>query len=182
MKRIVLPPMAANPDNAAEFGLYIGDDTTPERRPVPFYQHVDAGSDLPFEYPDEAVIRLSRVHPCDNHIVWLERHNRLTQFFIGLGSSPFFIVLGLADKAEDINPARLKCLVFAPGTGILLNRSVWHEFPMALDRPVTCMAGNSLETVQALTAVTSPREMNEGDVEKIHVAERFQTEVYVSFQ
>ena len=111
----------------------------------------------------------------------------MTQFFIGLGSSEFALLLGkpthdrTGDEGSLPDIRELRCLRFAPGTGLLLKKGVWHDFPMAIGRPVTCITGNSEEVVQALISMNKPEEMDRGDVYKVSLPDRFQTEVMVEF-
>jgi hypothetical protein len=62
--------------------------------------------------------------------------------------------------------------VFPPGHGIMLHRGTWHDFPMAIDRPVTVLTANSEEVIAALTSQKDPDEMDRGDVYKIDMVRR----------
>ncbi|WP_137153707.1 ureidoglycolate lyase [Rhizobium sp. FKL33] len=175
MKIIHLNPVAADTENIRPYGTMIDEQIGPERMPIPFYDHVDEGTNIPFEYTGKALLRTARIHPSDNSIVWMERHVRMTQFFVGLGESPFGLVLATPSATSmttifDIESLRF--FVFRPGTGVLLHKGTWHDFPLAIDRPVTCLTGNSDEVVRALVSVATPREMNEGDVFKVHLPTR----------
>lgn len=175
----------ATPRNTEEFGFFIGEDIRQERIPIPFYDHVDEGQNIPFEYTGKAVLRTARIHPTKKSNIWLERHMNMTQFFIGLGSSQFSMLLATPThnltegKRDKPDPLSFRCFLFDSGTGIVLKKGVWHDFPMALDRPVTCITGNSDEVVQALVEMDTPREMNHGDVYKVNLPDRLGIEVIV---
>lgn len=186
MKELTPPNIKATPDSVREYGLLISEDVSGIRLPIPFYDHVDEGRNIPFEYNGRAVMRTARVHPTDKPVRWLERHMRMTQFFVGLGSAPFALVLckptqeqTMGDALPDLNT--LVCFVFDPGTGFLLHKGTWHDFPLAISQPVTCLTGNSDEVINALISVKEPREMNEGDVYKVSVPDRLGFLIRVRF-
>ena len=174
----------ANPDNTSAFGTFIGENVSAERLPIPFYDHVDEGINLPFDYVGRALLRTARIHPTSAPCVWLERHLRMNQFFIGLGSSPFALLLG-EPTHEDLshtdipNFDKVKGFVFSPGTGLVMHKGTWHDFPVALQEPVTCLTGNSDEVVSALISMESPGEMNQGDVYKISLHKRANLEIFI---
>lgn len=186
-KTISLIPIAATKDNVAEYGHFIGENVSEGRLPIPFYDHVDEGENIPFEYHGEAVLRTARIHPTEKPCVWMERHLRMTQFFIGLGQSQFALVLGKPHDTMDQDGTvpiveNLVCFRFQPGTGLLLKKGTWHDFPMAVDKPVTCITGNSEEVVDALVKMKEPGEMNDGDVYKVNLAARLGVEIVVGFE
>ena len=130
---------------------------------------------LPFLYHGKAVVRTARIHPRQGEVTWLERHLRMTQLFVGLGDAPLAMVLGKPNHAHgDVVPAieDVVAFVLPPGHGVLIHAGTWHDFPMAIDRPVTVLTANSEEVVEALAAQKTPAEMDEGDVYKIDVRKR----------
>lgn len=185
MDRLLIKSIAATPENTEEFGFFIGEDVRQGRIPIPFYDHVDEGQNIPFQYTGKAVLRTARIHPSEKPNIWLERHMNMTQFFIGLGSSSFAMLLGKpthqleGDVSKKPNKNELFCYRFPSGTGILLNKGVWHDFPMAIDKPVTCITGNSDEVVNALISMGKPEEMNQGDVFKVNLKNRLGLEIVV---
>ncbi len=185
MKTIKVQSVDATPANVSDYGIFIGEDISEERLPIPFYPHVDEGKNIPFEYTGNAVLRTARIHPTDVPNLWLERHMGMTQFFIGLGSSAYAMLLGtptqhLEGTAQNLpNVETLKCFKFPPGTGILLSRGTWHDFPMAINKPVTCITGNSEEVVDALVKMVGPGEMDQGDVYKIDLQKRLGIKIEV---
>ena len=186
-RSISLTAVPATRENVADYGHFIGENVSESRLPIPFYDHVDEGENIPFEYHGKAVLRTARIHPTKKPCVWMERHIRMTQFFIGLGQSQFALVLG---KPEDTDnggspvpiPEELVCFRFQPGTGLLLKKGTWHDFPLAINSPVTCITGNSEEVVDALVQMTEPGEMDQGDVYKIDLAARLGVEIMVGFE
>jgi len=176
-ERIVeIPVVKATRENVAEYGLFIGTDVPNAGLTIPFYKgSVEEGHNLPFLCHGRAVIRTARIHPRSGDIIWLERHLRMTQLFVGLGDTPMAMVLGKPNQAlgrdepvlEDV-----RAFVFPPAHGIMIHAGTWHDFPMALQSPVTVMTANSEEVVQALASQKTPEEMNHGDVYKIDILKR----------
>lgn len=188
MERVTIKAKFATPENTEQLGFFIGEDVRQERIPIPFYDHVDEGQNIPFEYTGKAVLRTARIHPTEKPNIWLERHMDMTQFFIGLGKSRFAMLLadsthhlqGEASNAPSLD--EIVCYIFEGGTGILLNKGVWHDFPMAIDQPVTCITGNSDEVVKALVEMDKPGEMDQGDVFKINLVDRLGIEIVVEHE
>jgi ureidoglycolate lyase len=168
-----IPVVPATRDSLAPYGQFIGTDVPAAGLGIPFYRGaVEEGHNLPFEYQGKAVIRTARIHPRSGDIVWLERHLRMTQLFIGLGDAPLALVLGRPCDAATPELEHLRTFVFPPAHGIMLHRGTWHDFPMAIDRPVTVLTANSEEIVAALASQKEPDEMDRGDVFKIDVLRR----------
>ena len=168
-----IPVVHATRDNVAPYGQFIGTDVPAAGLAIPFYQGtIEEGANLPFEYHGRAVIRTARIHPRPGDIPWLERHMRMTQLFVGLGDAPLAMVLGRPCDGTTPEIDHLKAFVFPPAHGILLHRGTWHDFPMAIDRPVTVLTANSDEVVAALVSQKQPDEMDRGDVFKIDVLRR----------
>lgn len=184
MKEIRLQMTDATAAAVEGYGLFIGEEVGAARLPIPFYDHVEEGANIPFEYQDHAVIRTARIHPADKPCIWLEYHDRMRQLFVGLGTADFAIILGKPTTAgpdgERLpDPSSLRCLRFKPGTGMLLEKGTWHDFPRAIDRPVTCLTANSAEVVQALAEMEAPGEMSHGDVHKISLPRRMDLRILV---
>ena len=51
----------------------------------------------------------------------------------------------------------------------VIRTGTWHDFPMAIDRPVTVLTANSAEVVEALATQALAEEMDRGDVRKIDI-------------
>jgi len=64
-------------------------------------------------------------------------------------------------------------LRFPASSALLLHRGTWHDFPLATTGPVTMLLANSQEVMDALANAGSPRELHEGDVHKVSLADRF---------
>jgi ureidoglycolate lyase len=170
---IQVPVLQATRENTAAYGILIGTDVPNAGLTIPFYKGaVEEGHNLPFEYHERAVIRTARISPRSGEITWLERHLRLTQLFLGLGDAPLCMVLGLPCTDDVPELEHVKAFMIAPGHGIMLHRGTWHDFPLAVDRPVTVLTANSEEIVEALVAQKEPAEMNTGDVCKIDIRRR----------
>jgi ureidoglycolate lyase len=182
MSELVVPKVAATRENIAAYGILIGTDVPAAGLAIPFYKGaVEEGHNLPFQYHDRATIRTARIHPRPGAITWLERHARLTQLFVGLGDAPFCVVLGkpnLDQPQPDLSS--LVAFVFQPGHGVMIHAGTWHDFPMAIDRPVTVLTMNSEEVVEALASQQEPAEMNRGDVFKLDVERRTGVKVRVA--
>ena len=173
---IEVPRVEATPENTADFGVFIGTDVPHAGLTIPFYEgSVEEGHNIPFEYHEHAVVRTARIHPRSPDVTWLERHMRMTQLFVGLGDAPLAMVLGPPNHQQgravpDLEDVR--AFVFPPGHGIMIHRGTWHDFPMAIDRPVTVLTINSQEVVEALASQKGAEEMDRGDVHKIEIAKR----------
>ena len=179
-----VPIVQATRENTAEYGLFIGTDIPNAGLPIPFYKGaVEEGHNIPFECNGSAVVRSARISRREGNVIWLERHLKLTQLFIGLGDQPFAMMLGKPNHAVGENVPRLAdicCFVFPPGHGIMLYKGAWHDFPYAVKEPVTCLTMNSPEVVEALTKMKEPGEMDDGDVYKIDVKKRTETSLFVN--
>jgi len=173
---VEVPVVHATPENVAEYGMFIGTEVPNPGLTIPFYKGaVEEGFGLPFEYDGRAVIRTARIHPRPGRITWLERHVRMTQLFVGLGDAPLAMVLGRPNHARGGELPELehvRAFVLPPGHGILIHAGTWHDFPMAIDRPVTVLTANSEEVVEALASQVEADEMNHSDVRKIDVLRR----------
>jgi len=176
-----IPVVPATRDNTEKYGVFIGTDVPVAGLQIPFYRKVvEEGHNLPFEYHGTAVVRTARIHPRPGEVVWLERHGRLTQLFVALGDAPMAMALGQPTAGPIPDLASVVAFVFPPGHGIMLHKGTWHDFPMALDRPVTVLVMNSAEVVAALSSQGTPAEMDRGDIYKIAVANRLGRTVRVS--
>lgn len=180
-----VPVLTATRENAEACGLFIGTAVPSAGLPIPFYRGaVEEGRNIPFECHERAVIRTARISRRGGEVRWLERHQRMTQLFVGLGDQPFAMVLGPPSPegvaGPDLSAAR--CFVFPPGHGILLRKGTWHDFPLSVRAPVTCLTANSAEVVEALAAMQEPAEMDHGDVFKLDLAARYGTVLRVSYE
>jgi ureidoglycolate lyase len=179
-----IPVVQATRENVADYGLFIGTDVPNAGLSIPFYKGaVEEGFNLPFEYTGQAVIRTARIHPRPGEVTWLERHMRMTQLFIGLGDAPFAMVLGKPTHKSGKDVPSLDdvvAFVFPPGHGVMIHVGTWHDFPLAVDRPVTVLTANSDEVVAALAAQKDRSEMDNGDVRKIDVLARTGVQLHVA--
>ncbi|MCU1350168.1 MAG: Ureidoglycolate lyase [Acidobacteria bacterium] len=173
---IEVPIVDASRENVADYGLFIGTDVPDAGLTIPFYKgSVEEGHNIPFQCTGNAVLRSARIHKRAAEVTWLERHMDMTQLFIGLGDQPFAMVLGKPNHEGGGQVPALDdvvCFVFPPGHGVMLHKGTWHDFPLAVDLPVTCLTANSPEVVIALASQKEPAEMNTGDVYKIDVFKR----------
>ena len=168
----VIPLEDATAQRVAPYGVMLGETVHRPGLTIPFYKgSVEEGANLDFHYHERCVVRTARISPRPMEVFWLERHLRLSQLFVGLGSEPFALVLGKPnpqEKKPDLN--QVVALRFPPGCGIILHRGTWHDFPLALANPVVVLTMNSAEVVEALAAMTSPQDMDTGDVYKLELA------------
>ncbi len=176
MNAIELRPIPANPETTRGYGIFIGEEIKQGEINIPFYKHsVEEGDNFKFQYRDRVVLRTVRIHPDVYEVKWLERHSHLTQLFVGIGQSPFLMVLSPPTNDTPALPRldEVVCFSFSPGTGIILDLGVWHDFPLAISAPVTCLTANSAEVVEALQKIREPQEMDFGDIYKISLVGRF---------
>lgn len=173
---IQVPLVHATRENIADYGVFIGTEVPNAGLPIPFYAGaVEEGQNLDFQYHGQAVARTARIHPRPGEITWLERHLRMSQVFIGLGDAPMALVLGKPNHARgrempDLEDVR--AFILPPGHGVMIHPGTWHDFPMALQRPVTIFTLNSAEVVEALASQKGAEEMAHGDVFKIDIHRR----------
>ncbi len=169
-----LPALEATRDALAAYGTFLGADVIPDGLPIPFYRGtVTEGRSLPFVCPAEPVVRTARVHERAPEVIWIERHLRMTQLFVGLCGKPFAMVLGAPTHPAPIpDVGTVKLFVFPPGHGVLLHAGTWHDFPMTLPGagPVTVLTVSSAEIVGALASLGAPIAIDRGDVRKVEVA------------
>ena len=150
---------------------------------IPFYRgRVAEGGDIGFRYRGQAALRTAQIFPTDvaDEVVWLERHLHLTQLFVDISGAPFVLVLAPPnhDVGADLPDLdRAVAVRFPPSSALLLHAGTWHDFPIAEDRPVTVLIGNSMEVVDALQRGGPPRELDEGDVWKVSLPHRFGTTI-----
>ncbi|TBR58827.1 ureidoglycolate hydrolase [Westiellopsis prolifica IICB1] len=171
-----IPVIDANPDNIKPYGYLLGDDVSKPGLGIPFYQgRVIEGENIDFTYRGTATFRTAKIMPGYPSILWLERHMHMTQLFIGLGQSPFIMVMAPPNHEQGKNLPDLteaKALKFPPGHALLLHLGTWHDFPIACDQSVVILTANSDEVVTALSQMQEPGEMNQGDVYKISLPQR----------
>ncbi|MDX3103364.1 ureidoglycolate lyase [Nonomuraea angiospora] len=170
-----LPVTEATAQTVAPFGELISDTVT-QAIDIPYYRgRVIEGGDIGFKYRGRAALRTAQVLPSQApEVHWLERHLHLTQLFVGL-DGPYVMVLAppgqsAPDAVPDLTEA--VALRFPASSALLLHLGTWHDFPIAVTRPVTLLIGNSEEVVDALQRVGGARELHEGDVHKISLTER----------
>lgn len=177
-----LPLEDATAERVAPYGVMLGETVHRPGLAIPFYKgSVEEGANLDFHYHERCVVRTARISPRPMEVFWLERHLRLSQLFVGLGSEPFALVLGKPNpqgKAPDLS--QLAALRFPPGHGIILHCGTWHDFPLALTNPVVVLTMNSAEVVEALAAMASPQDMDTGDVYKLELARHLGVTIQVT--
>ena len=171
-----VPLLDATPENLAEYGVMIGEAVHRPGLSIPFYKgSVEEGQNLDFEYTGRAVVRTARISHRSPEITWLERHLNMTQIFVGVGSTPFAMVLGKPNQGSGENIPRLedvRAFRIPAGQGVMIYLGTWHDFPMSIGDPVTVMTMNSDEVVTALANAQSADEMDDGDVYKIDIHRR----------
>jgi len=176
-----IPIIDATEAAVAPFGTLVSTDVTQDID-IPYYRgRVVEGGDIGFRYRGQAALRTAQILPTDepDEVLWLERHLHLTQLFVDISGAPFVMVLGPPNHdqgAELPELDRTVALRFPPSSALLLHAGTWHDFPIAEERPVTVLIGNSKEVVDALQH-GGPRELDEGDVWKVSLAQRFGTTI-----
>jgi len=169
----------ATPDTVAPFGALVGTDVI-AAIDIPYYPgRVIEGGDVGFRYRGRAALRTAQVLPGERpEVAWLERHLHLTQLFAAIGGGAYVMVLAPPNHEADGRLPDLDAAValrLRPGSVLLLHPGTWHDFPIAVDRPVTFLLANSEEVVEALRTAGRPRELDEGDVLKVSLPDRFGT-------
>jgi len=172
-----LAVVEATPQTVAPFGVLITDDVNPDLD-IPYYPgRVIEGGDIGFRYRGRASLRTAKVLLSEDvGVTWLERHLALTQLFIGLSRGPFVMVLAPPNHATgSVLPdlAAASALMFPGGSALMLHLGTWHDFPIAVNAPVALLIANSQEVVDALQSAGRPRELDEGDVFKVSLPDRF---------
>jgi len=172
-----LPLVEATPETVAPFGTLVGTEVS-AAIDIPYYPgRVIEGGDIGFRYRGRAALRTAQVLPGERpEVAWLERHLHLTQLFMGIAGGAYVMVMAppnheAGDQLPDLDAAT--ALHFPAGSVLLLHAGTWHDFPIAVDRPVTLLLANSEEVVEALRTAGRPRELDEGDVQKVSLPERF---------
>jgi ureidoglycolate lyase len=160
----------------ADYALFIGTEVHHAGLPIPYYRgSVVEGHNLPFVCVPPAVVRTAKIARRPSAVTWLERHLRMTQLFVGLGSEAFAMVLGKPTHARGEGAPRVDelCAFRVPaGHGVLLHEGTWHDFPMALGDAVTVLTMSSGEVVDTLASAIEADELDHGDVLKIDVEKR----------
>jgi ureidoglycolate lyase len=168
--------VSATPETVAPFGTLVGIDVRPDID-IPYYPgRVIEGGDIGFRYRGRVALRTAQVLPGGQpEVGWLERHMHLTQLFVAIAGGAYVMVMTPPNhesggQLPDLDAAT--ALRFPPASVLLLHAGTWHDFPIAVDRPVTFMLANSEEVVEALRTAGRPRELNEGDVQKVSLPDR----------
>ena len=171
-----VPVNDATASSVAPFGVFIDGSVTNSIN-IPYYTgRVIEGGDIGFGYRGRACVRTAQVLPGDPTVLWLERHIYLTQLFIALGQAPYVMVLAPPNHMNggDLpDLEQVSALRFPGGSGLLLHSGTWHDFPLACDQPVAFIIANSVEVIEALVNSGGPQEIDEGDVRKVNLADRF---------
>jgi len=149
---------------------------------IPFYKgSVKEGKNYDFECTPPAVCRSAQISKREvSEVVWLERHVRMTQLFMGLGNSPYIMVLGKPTENNLPDLSSVRAFLFPSGTGVILQKGTWHDFPMSAGPTVSVLTFNSAEVVEALTSMSAPMEMDFGDVFKVNVLDRLHIRLKVN--
>ncbi len=172
-----VPLVDASEDSLKDYGVMISEKVFSPGLTIPFYQgSIEEGQNLDFVYTGRAVVRTARISHRSPEITWLERHQAMSQIFVGLGASPFVMVLGKPNHLQGESVPQLesvKAFRIPAGHGVMIHVGTWHDFPMAFDgQPVTVLTMNSDEVVTALASAESADEMDTGDVYKIDILRR----------
>jgi len=170
-----IPALIGTKENLAAYGVFISNEVHNPGLGIPFYKgSVIEGGNFEFICNGPPTARTAQIHPREStDVTWLERHMRMTQMFVGLGNTPFVMVLGQPDESKTVPDAgNVKAFIIPPGTGLMIHKGTWHDFPVAISKPVTVLTYNSAEVVEALASMKEPKEMDFGDVYKIKVAAR----------
>eukprot|EP01027_Heterolobosea_sp_BB2_P010408 GEZU01015277.1.p1 GENE.GEZU01015277.1~~GEZU01015277.1.p1 ORF type:complete len:199 (+),score=77.24 GEZU01015277.1:54-650(+) len=186
LKVIHLPLVEATAENIADYGLLIGTEVPNAGLEIPFYKgSVIEGRNFNFVCHGPPVVRTAKIMPREvTEASWLERHMNMTQLFVGLGCTPFIMVLGKPtqnyekdNNIPDIN--NVTAFLIPAGHGVMIHKGTWHDFPMAVHEPITALTMNSAEVVEALASMKAPGEMNHGDVYKLDVKKRLGVQIFV---
>jgi ureidoglycolate lyase len=124
----------ANAENFAPFGRVL----TPEgRKRLPINTYGDKMNLFRESFESDQPIEwfIFQGYKRWNGVLFLERHQQLTQTFIPVGGKPFYTVVAPAGCSEENGfPALDEMRAFlVPGDAVIqVNRATWHENPMPL--------------------------------------------------
>jgi len=174
----------ATKENIKPYAFMVNDCVDNPGLGIPFYKTVIEGANLSeATWKDQACVRTSTILWRDDHTVtWLERHMEMTQGFVLLGKNPGLFVLGEPTQDRDDldekhralpDPRRVEAFVVPPGTGIILRKGTWHDFPVSCGPPVSSFIMNTEEVVEALASMPKAAPMNHGDCFKLRLSEHW---------
>lgn len=133
-KTLLLTAEPLTPEAFAPFGVVL----TPQghdRLPINTYgDRLDIYRE-PFESDQPIEWFIVQAWLREMRVLYLERHNEITQAFVPLGGNPFVTVVAPPGvHEEDGVPAldAVRAFVVPGNVGIQLHRSTWHENPLPL--------------------------------------------------
>lgn len=198
-EKLAVPVEIPTKESFEPYGTLINDTVHNPGLSIPFYQTVQEGHNFDdIEFNGAVTGRTARIHPrppkkccggADRDVMWLERHMNMTQIFIGIGTTPFLMVMGvptqdrwdLDDEGRALpDMSNVKAFVMPPGQGCIIHKGTWHDFPVAIEDPVTVLTFNSPEVVEALSQMKKPAPMNFGDVYKLRLSDHFEQNIVFS--
>jgi ureidoglycolate lyase len=108
------------------------------------------------------------LHPIDLRFDWAERHMHSEEAVIAT-SADLLVYVGPADHPEEperMPPADMfRVFRVPPGTGIVMDRAVWHGAPFAADRASTALVflleGTGRDDVTVVRFPESPVEIDQ---------------------
>jgi ureidoglycolate lyase len=119
---------------------------------------------------------LTRTDVREFRLLYLERHQQLSQAFIPLGGDPFVLVVAPVDAREENGFPALEeiCAFIVPGDrGVQIHPGVWHEPPFALvDGSQQLLTSHQALTRGLRSGLNDRGEIAQLDVDKRSVAER----------
>ena len=133
-RRLVeLTPKLATSENLAPYGVFIGSSVRDDGLGIPFYKTVREGRNFAdARFGDGACMRTAEISwRSDFRVRWLERHVRLTQTFVVMGSTPALFVLGRPTQGREGREGevpdldQLECFLIPPAHGLMLHLGTW---------------------------------------------------------
>jgi len=185
--KVQIPAVIATEENIAPYGQLITNKVHKPGLGIPFYKgSVVEGGNFDFECRGAPKARTAQINPRESaELTWLEKHMNMTQMFIGLGNVPFIMALGAPTHMNNQNVpdmSNVRAFVIPGGQGLMIHKGTWHDFPVAILEPVTILTFNSEEVVAALASMKEPKEMDHGDVYKIHVSNRMKKSFHLDME
>ena len=168
------------PDAMAPFGALVGSAVGVAAEPSIYYEGSVNYTFDAFTTDDDALVVVSRAHPRDLRVQWLERHPRHTQLFVSLGGLPFVMVLAPPNDGELPDLDRVRAFRFDGSVAVMLHCNTWHDYPYALLEGTDLLIVMRKETYGSLT-VLEDGESHGPDLDKKDLQRRLGVELELTF-
>lgn len=183
LTQLVIQAQPLTKEAFAPFGVIL----SPEgRQRLPINSYGDKADIYKESFETDRPIEWLIVHFKDRgrQVLYLERHQHLTQTFIPLGGHSFLMVVARPDCREENGlPARdeLHAFVVPGDVAVQIHRGTWHENPIPLtpDLKLVVSAHQSLAQGHQASSASQATAATQADVEKRKLSD-YQTELLVN--